>query len=334
MATTSMLEKVGLLLNQAEHASTPEEAAAFTKKAQGLASQNAIDLARARQAIAKREERETPTSRTVSFGDLGTRSLKMHLVNLYSAVAGANDVTINIRHDSTGVIPYGMPSDLEMSDLLFGSLATQMVEASNAYMAKGEYKGETEYRSKRIANPDYERGWYGEPKTIEVQGHFPVDGRTARASFYRGFISEISTRLRTARSEAIANDKAVRENERQQVIQERVERIATDLGYDSVTAIAEQFDMAAGTTEADQVRLMAAEFDVKVEESTGAELVLASKVEEVRDYYKTHSNARGSWKGSQAGSHRGSSAAGRTAGRNARISGQRAIGGARTGISA
>ncbi len=62
-------------------------------------------------------------------------------------------------------------------------------------------------------------------------------------------------------------------------------------------------------------------------------LVLRTAELEVIDYHKEHSNARGNWRGSKAQSERAASA-GRRAGDNARLGGERAIGGHRTEVSA
>jgi hypothetical protein len=291
------IEKIGKLLKQAEGASTPEEAAVFTEKAQGLATQYSVDLAVARQRASKHERRETPVQKTIHWGsDLGTRNTKTHLVELFSRIAGNNDVRLNIYHDSSGVIAFGFPTDIEVTETLFASLAIQMVEAGDKYIRSGEYKSETVYRSKRVPNPYYDASRYGyhwgEPKTIEEWGHFPVDGRTARANFYQGFISEIGTRLRKARTEAEA---------------QAIEAADADLDV--------QED---GST---------------VDSTPGAALVLVEKRREVQDFYRSTSNARGSWKGSSAGSHSGSRSAGQSAGRNARLSSQTSIGGGRTAIA-
>lgn len=69
-------------------------------------------------------------------------------------------------------------------------------------------------------------------------------------------------------------------------------------------------------------RLMTAkrQAEAKVVETTaGTDLVLVGKSVEVRDFYKTNSKARGSWKGSRATFAGGARQAGAEAGRNARL---------------
>lgn len=74
-----------------------------------------------------------------------------------------------------------------------------------------------------------------------------------------------------------------------------------------------------------------------VDVSSGAELVLANKAVEVADFYKSKSNARGSYRGfrnsGNSYSHTANNA-GAEAGRRARLGGEKAIGGHRTQVSA
>lgn len=85
-------------------------------------------------------------------------------------------------------------------------------------------------------------------------------------------------------------------------------------------------------------RLMEAKREATAEvvaESSGTELVLADKKEEVYSYYKRTSNARGSWNGPSTSAHSSSSrSAGTAAGSRARLSSQTAMGGAKGAIGA
>lgn len=61
--------------------------------------------------------------------------------------------------------------------------------------------------------------------------------------------------------------------------------------------------------------------------TTSTALVLSSKAVEVKDFYKSKSNAKGSWAGSQAtGYSRSSANAGHSAAARANLGGQRSIG--------
>lgn len=72
-------------------------------------------------------------------------------------------------------------------------------------------------------------------------------------------------------------------------------------------------------------------------QSSSVDIVLADKGIEVRDFYKSTSKAKGSWKGASSSTKGHSSsgyAAGVAAGRSANIGGNRALGGSRTAINA
>jgi hypothetical protein len=285
---SDIIAKIAKVLNQAENASTEAEGEAYLKAAQALSTKYSIELAEARAHIAKDQKRESPVRATVDFADFG-RNTKKHLVNLFSAIAGPNDVRIDIAHNSTRVYPYGFPSDIELCETLFAHLAMQMVEEANKFLATGEYKKET--TTTLVRRKVYsEDGWYYERSTgryydwDEKYVEKPVDGRVARTNFYSAFISRVGRRLDEARRETIA-----------EVIKDETK---DETG------------------------------------STGTELVLAAKKEEVDAHYKATSNARGSWKGVSSSAYSSSShSAGSAAGARARISGQGSIGGAKGALT-
>jgi hypothetical protein len=178
-----VLDRIAALLAKAERTEHAAEAEVYLAKAQSLATQASVDLAVARARTARREAREQPTQRTITIGERGKRA-NTHLVSLFVAVGDCNGLQVDIAHNSTYVIAYGMPSDLELAGALFGSLATQMTAAANAWLALGEWR-EDSY----IARD----GWLK-----------PHTSQTARAAFYRGFIERIRLRLVEARDEVIA----------------------------------------------------------------------------------------------------------------------------------
>jgi hypothetical protein len=192
-----MLDKLAKILNQAENASTPEEAETFLRRAQALATQTSIDLAVARRHTAKKEQREQPTHKTITIGQ-ARKNNNARLVNLFSAVANSNDVTLNVAQNSTYVIAFGMPSDIEVVEVLYASLLFQMTESANAWLKTGEYKKESVSREVRV------RDSFGSYKSWEYK---PMDGRTARANFYDAFTQRISARLWQARREALEEAK-------------------------------------------------------------------------------------------------------------------------------
>uniref|UniRef100_A0AAU3I6C9 DUF2786 domain-containing protein n=1 Tax=Streptomyces sp. NBC_01393 TaxID=2903851 RepID=A0AAU3I6C9_9ACTN len=190
-----MLDKLAKILNKAENASTPEEAAAYMKKAQTLATLTSLDLAVARQRTAKNELREQPTHKSITIGQPRKQN-NARLVNLFLAIAYANDVRTNIAMNSTYVIAFGMPSDIEVVETLYASLLYQMVESANAWLKTGEYKKE-KVRGKKKVWDSYWHQW--DHETVWK----PMDGRTARANFYDAFTGRISARLLEARQEAL-----------------------------------------------------------------------------------------------------------------------------------
>lgn len=184
-----MIDKIAALLAKAERTDNAAEAEAYLAKAQSLATQASVDLAVARARIARREQRERPTSRTVTIGERGKRA-NTHLVTLFLAVAAPNDVRADVAHNSTYVIAYGMPSDLEVVEAMFASLATQMTAAAATWLAGGQWRGESYVA--QVRDP-----WRGSVRVTK-----PHTAQTARAAFYRGFVDRIRHRLAEARRDA------------------------------------------------------------------------------------------------------------------------------------
>jgi hypothetical protein len=182
---TTTLEKIAALLRQAESTTNEAEREAFMTGAQRLASLSAIDLEVARRHVPAHERRELPEQRIIRMGESRTNGLAAY-VNLFHGVAQANDVKINIAQNSTYVVAFGFPSDIEVCEALFTSLLVQMVEATNAYIKSGAFKTETTYRSRN-----------------GVWGHHPIHGKTARVAFQDGFAVRIFGRLSEARISAI-----------------------------------------------------------------------------------------------------------------------------------
>jgi hypothetical protein len=288
------LVKIAALLRQAEGTTNEHEAQAFTEKAQQLASLYQIDLAMARSFVPVRERKETPTHKSVWLGERGRKG-NDQLVTLFIRVGDANDVRCNIYHDSTGVIAFGFPSDVEVVEMMYASLAVQMVEQANAYLATGEYKKELVWREKRVKDK-----W---GQTYVTHGQFPVDGRMARRSFNSGFTNEISTRLQQARQQA------QNETEEARIVEAKALGVEVNPYRDPESDVYDPHGPAA------------VKWDDEHTQSSSVALVLVRKTEEVGGYYKDHSNARGSWKGSTASNRSGRGYnAGRQAGQNARLS--------------
>lgn len=297
MSDEKYIAKLGKLLRQAERAGTPEEAATAQKLAQKFATDHQISLELARQHQADKEKREKPIQKQITLGERRQRGLFTY-VELFHQIALANDVQINVAHNSTYVIAFGFPSDIEVVEALYTSLVVQMVDASEKYLRSGEYKAETVRRP--VYGESYwgwdARGRYRKLRDIEEYVYKPVNGSTARISFQEAFARKVGARLREARQEAIAEAEARRVEER-----------------------------AAFLKLADS--LFRPESAEKQDGEPGTELVLANKAVEVADFYKQKSDAKGSYRGGKGVSQRayGAQSAGREAGSRARLGGERAI---------
>lgn len=291
--SNNITEKIAKILNQAENAGTEAEAAVFLAKAQELATIHSIDLARARHAT-KAKERTTPITKTITLGVRGTRGLNT-LVNLFTGIARANDVKVNIAHNSTYVVAFGFAEDIEVSEALFASLNVQMAQAAVEWKKTGEWKQDTTYRSAKYVKVwecehtgnrrdcDYYYGCDYDYKYIPGE-RVPVSWLSARLDFQQAFGSRVETRLLTAKREAEAAAEASE-------------------------------DLTGG------------------DESTGTALVLVEKREAVADYYAANSTARGSYRGGRSSGHGRAYEAGSQAGQRARLGGSESLPGARKAIA-
>ncbi len=178
MTDDKMLARIAALLRQAEGTDNPHEAEAFMTAAQRLATATSIDLAVARSHSAKREAAQTPTQRTITIGEAGSRGLRTY-VQLFSVIAHANDVRCDVASNSTFVYAYGFVEDIDATHALYASLVVQMVRACDSYLSTGQ--------------------------------HRPTPTITARLNFQLAFGARVGHRLAEAREEArqeVARDKA------------------------------------------------------------------------------------------------------------------------------
>mgnify|MGYP000249314456 FL=1 len=169
MSDDKMLARIAALLRQAEGTDNPHEAEAFMTAAQRLATATSIDLAVARSHSAKREAAQTPTQRTITIGEAGTRGLRTY-VALFSGIANANDVRCDVASNSSFVYAYGFTEDIDATHALYASLVVQMVRSCDVYLASG--------------------------------AHRPTPTITARLNFQLAFGARVAQRLAEAREQA------------------------------------------------------------------------------------------------------------------------------------
>lgn len=180
-----MIERISKLLSKAERSATPEEAQVYFDKAQALATAHSISLARARLLHTVGSHAAQPVHRTIRIGE-PRRHANRHLIMLMSAVATVNGLQIDIAHNSTYVIAYGFPDDIDAAEQLWSHIATQMVRFGEQYLATGAWRTD-----ERIV---IRSGW----------GHVrPMTKQTARATYYSAFIDTIRSRLREAHDQAV-----------------------------------------------------------------------------------------------------------------------------------
>lgn len=178
-----LLERIGALLDKAERTDSPAEAHALAAKAQRLATLHAVDPAMAVTQRRQRRQREHPEQRQVGIGPPG-KPANRHLVTLYWAVAEANGVMVNVARNSSYVIGFGFPTDLDVVQALYASLAQQMVAGANTAIAEGRHREDV----------------YWSPRAQRWRS----DARVFRRSFYEAFIAEVAQRLQRARDDAAA----------------------------------------------------------------------------------------------------------------------------------
>ena len=128
MTDDRMLSRIAALLRQAEGTDNAHEAEAFMAAAQRLATMTSIDLAVARGHAASRTAAQAPTQRTITIGEPGSRGLRTY-VQLFAAIALANDIRCDVASNSTFVYAYGFTEDIDASHALYASLVVQMVRS-------------------------------------------------------------------------------------------------------------------------------------------------------------------------------------------------------------
>lgn len=230
------LDRIAKVLNQAENAATPEEAEAYFEKFQFLATQAGIDLAVARAHTVGKEKRESvEVDRSIQVNPYDRKMNKDHFMDLYLAMAEANDVMCTIGGSRTFVFATGFPSDIDVTEALFGVLAMRMAQDCAAKLKAGaNYEQRVEAKRVKVRIPEEERDWDGwdstrdrwydgqggrgsnPPPKMRYEYVYDKDGNRVyakkwfakvpagvyRANFYAGFIHSTRVRLMKARQEA------------------------------------------------------------------------------------------------------------------------------------
>lgn len=191
------VEKIGRLLALAEGTSSESEAASAMSRAQALASAHSISVAVANQ---NRQENkvEVPTHQRVRIGE-SRRHINAFLIELYDAVGRAQGCKITIQRDNLAVNVFGMPSDVEITNQIYISLATQMQTFVAAYLKQGDWRSELVWREKTVTS---EFGWKD-----KIYGQYPTTMQSARSTFQETFVWQVSKRLKDAAAEAVAEAK-------------------------------------------------------------------------------------------------------------------------------
>jgi hypothetical protein len=197
-AQDKLLTRIGGLLRQAESTDNEHEAEAFLAAAQRLATRSSIDLAVARAHVTGRERRATPVQRVIAIGEPGKRGLRTY-VQLFVAIAAANDVRCDVARTSTQVYAYGFDSDIAACEALYTSLLVQMVRASDLYIKSGQYRSATV--EKLVVEKRYGR-------KVQRRVLAPVAAVTARLNFQMAFAARVGRRLATVKADVEAEAQA------------------------------------------------------------------------------------------------------------------------------
>lgn len=156
------LDRISKVLNQAENAGTPEEAATFMAKAQELASINNIDLAVARLHQASKERQTEPEERRIQINPSTRRNNRKHFLELAMVIADVNDVKYLIGGNELALHAVGFPTDLDVVEALFVHLSVQMATECDEALARGDHRAVViRPKTEAVPIPEEARDWGG-----------------------------------------------------------------------------------------------------------------------------------------------------------------------------
>lgn len=187
------ISRIQALLRKAERTENPHEAEAYLAKAQQLATQSSIDLAKAR-AQSGDQSTVTPEMRTLTLGRPRQRGLQT-LIALASSIAGPNDVLLDIASDDSKIYAFGFTQDLDVFTAMYTRLSIHMATECRRFLDSGIYKREKTRGRRRIATT-------GDPLHDYIDVVVPMPAITARLDFQRAYAHRVGARLRQARRDA------------------------------------------------------------------------------------------------------------------------------------
>lgn len=203
-ADPKMTERVRALLAKAESTTFPDEAEAFTAKAQELIARHAIDLALLGTDRTGRSPEGDAVGRRVLIDDPYGKAKSM----LLTAIAKANGCKTVWSNELGVSTVFGAPNDLDAVELLFTSLLTQATAAMTTATPASPVPAP--------AGPAGPRGLAGfvNRHLGRAPGPGPRSGngsqaRTFRQSFLVAYAVRIGERLQEATNTAVDDARAV-----------------------------------------------------------------------------------------------------------------------------
>lgn len=291
---SALLDKLAKMIAKAESTEFPEEAESFMAKAQELAAAASIDLAVARAHQANKEKKEVPEERSVKVGERVNRNAKSGngwRVELFIAIAEANDCKCMISQNQMYVFPTGFPSDLDVVESLYASIVVQMISACDKALKNGanrEKQMALVTRREEIEEDDRDwGGWDNKGIPYDEQGEPGYNWSTCQ--------------YRQPHPPPKFRNVPVRDEEGNKVYEEKMVSVV-----DGRTFRANFYDayierMRSRLYEAKRRAREAHDAGLAEDEVKGTELAIRTKQQEVNDIYQQRAaKARGSWSAPEA----------------------------------